>query len=177
MSMLAADGRFREKGSKVEPDGVSFVGDPGKTDQSQAEECDVNRIVDRFMKTGVLPGTDAQAIYGDFSSPVDLQQALEIVNRAEEQFGSLTAQVRKRFNNDPAEFLAFCSDPGNGEEMVRLGLAERRAEGEVEADPVEAPLTRRSGQPRASGGQGRPPSPAGLPAKAKPGDAGEGGDA
>lgn len=102
--------------------GVSFH-DESLTDQSQADDCDVNRIVDRFHKTGVLPGVDVQRMYGDFSSVFDFQQALDTVHHAQAQFDALDAKVRKRFDNDPAKFLEFVSHPKNAQEMVDLGLA------------------------------------------------------
>lgn len=103
--------------------GVSFEGDPGMTDQSQTEDCDVNKIVDRFMKTGVLPGVDVERVYGDFSAVTDYHQAMNVISHAQQQFEGLDAKVRKRFGNDPAEFLAFCNDPKNAQELVKLGLA------------------------------------------------------
>lgn len=124
--------KIRDHFSPSEDPGVDFTGDPGLTDESQAAECDVNRIVERFMKTGVLPGTDVQGLYGDFSSVPDYQKALDVVMQAEEQFANLDAKVRSRFDNDPEKFLAFATDPKNGQEMVDLGLATVRPEKDVE---------------------------------------------
>lgn len=108
--------------------GIDFTDDPGRTDPSQAKDCDVNLIVMRFMKTGILPQA-RQGIYGDFSEVPDYQTALGIIKQAEEQFAGLTAQVRKRFGNDPAEFLQFCNDPKNKAEMISLGLAKETPNG------------------------------------------------
>ena len=60
-----------------------------------------------------------------FSAVPDFQEALNIVNEANALFGSLSSDVRKRFDNDPAKFLEFCNDPANGDELVSLGLRER----------------------------------------------------
>lgn len=109
----------------VDP-GLDCTGDPGMTDQSQAADCDVNKIVDRYMKTGVLPGTDVEGLYGDFVDVTDFQTSMNIVIRAQEQFDALDAKVRKRFGNDPSEFLAFCNDPSNAKELVSLGLGTLR---------------------------------------------------
>lgn len=100
--------------------------DKSLTDDSQAKDCDVNIIVARFMKTGVLPGVDVERVYGDFSTVPQYQEAMNIAIKAQEQFDGLEAHVRKRFSNDPSEFLAFVNDPKNGEEMVKLGLAIKR---------------------------------------------------
>lgn len=127
--------------------------EPSLADQSQAKDCDVNVIVARFMKTGVLPGVNKQALYGDFSDVGSYQEACNIVLHAQQQFESLSADVRKRFGNDPAEFLAFCSDPQNKPEMIKLGL-------------VEAPALGPDGKPlgEASSASGNTPAEGAAPA-------------
>lgn len=101
-----------------------MVFDPGLTKQADRDACDINLILARYEKTGVLPDMIRQdARYGDFSNVPTYQEAMEVVFRSQEQFGALSARVRERFHNDPAEMLAFCSDPKNAAEMVQLGLA------------------------------------------------------
>jgi len=167
MSMLNEQGKLKAHvkpvcrdglAESVDP-GLSFKDDPGRTDQSQAAACNVNSIMERFLRTGVLPGVDAPRLYGDFSDVPDYHEAMGIVARANEQFAGLNAQVRARFSNDPALFLAFCNDPGNAQEMIKLGLA-------TEAPPA-APKGN-SGDPRASGGAQTPPLPAAPEGKATP---------
>lgn len=94
------------------------------TKQSDAESADINNIVQKYLQTGVAPGMAGDPIYGDFDDVVDFQAALDIVARGNAQFAGLEANVRSRFNNDPAQFLEFVNDPSNGEEMVKMGLAE-----------------------------------------------------
>lgn len=92
--------------------------------QSDKDSCDINLIMKRYEATGQLPDLIARdARYGDFSSVPSYQEALEIVSKAEEQFGLLPAVVRDRFANNPEEMLRFCADSRNHEEMVRMGLA------------------------------------------------------
>jgi len=118
-------------------DGSVVICPPGCTDQSQAKDCDVNAIVDRFARTGILPGADLPRLYSDFSSVPDYQEALNRVIHAQSQFDSLDAHVRKRFANDPAQFLEFMSDERNAKEMVDLGLARIRQPSP--ASPVSKP--------------------------------------
>lgn len=108
--------------------GLDFTGDPGMTDPSQAAELDVNWIVDRFTKTGILPGVDIPRVYGDLSDVPSYMDALEIITRASEQFDSLNAVVRKRFDNDPVLFLEFMErdDEEATKERLSLGLATLR---------------------------------------------------
>lgn len=96
---------------------VSFV------QQHAKDECDVNTIMRRFEETGQLPGLiRGNPEYGDFSDPVDYQEALNITIKASEQFEALPAAARKRFDNNPKNFLEFCGNAANKEEMAELGL-------------------------------------------------------
>lgn len=110
----------------------------GRTRQSEADACDVNRIVDRYRRTGVIPSDARNALFLDVSSVVDYRDALDRVSRAQEAFMQLPAKVRARFANDPAEFLDFCSDPANREEMKALGLMEEAMPVEPAEPPVKA---------------------------------------
>ena len=107
---------------------------PSLTKQSFKDECDINNIVSRFDKTGVL---DHEALvkpkFGDFLGVSDYQTALNQVIEAEEAFEALPAKVRARFDNQPADFLEFCSDEKNYDEMVELGLIEPTNK------PIESP--------------------------------------
>jgi len=98
---------------------------PSKADPSQVAECDVNNILKRYARTGVLPGVNVQSVYADVSTSGDYQHSLDLVINAQQQFDSLDAHTRKRFGNDPAEFLAFVEDPKNGEALIKMGLATR----------------------------------------------------
>lgn len=101
--------------------------DSSKTKQSFKEECDINNILARYQTTGVLPDLILEnPQYGDFSEVPDYHQALNLVSKAHEQFASLDAQVRSRFDNDPAKFLDFATNPQNTHEMVKMGLAVAR---------------------------------------------------
>ena len=99
--------------------------DPSLAQQHFAEECDINYIVERFGVTGQLPENNRpMPTYGDFTGVSDYRQALEAVSQAQEAFMSLPANVRERFDNDPALFVDFCSstDPADRSEAIELGL-------------------------------------------------------
>lgn len=93
------------------------------TKQSFKDECDINKIMEKFQKTGVLNHYASHApTYGD-ASPVEYLDALLVISTANEMFADLPASVRKRFNNNPEEFLEFAQDPKNVKQMRELGLA------------------------------------------------------
>lgn len=113
---------------------VSTEGAETRVKQSFKEECDVNTIMSRFKRTGSLEHVaPSLGAYRDVSEAVGYQEALHIVMAAEQAFMNLPAKIRKRFDNDPREFLEFCEDSENLEELRELGLAEA-AQGDP--DPV-----------------------------------------
>lgn len=121
--------------------GLDCSGDISLVQQHAKDECDINKIVEKHQRTGVLPVNQQQPVYGDFSSPVEFQEAMNIVNTAKAAFESLDAKVRKQFDNNPAEFLAFVDDPANAEELVKMGLREPKPvfEGDEKKGASEAP--------------------------------------
>lgn len=96
--------------------------DESKTKQSFAEECDINTIVRRFHLTGELPTNVRMPTYQDFVGVFDFHSAMNAIVQASEAFDEMPAEVRARFHNEPAEFVAFCSDEANRPEAERLGL-------------------------------------------------------
>jgi len=96
--------------------------DPTKTQQHQAEETDINYIVNRYMRTGELPNRPLPPMQGDFTDAPDMQRAMDLVVEARNAFMQQPADVRSRFNNNPVEFVNFCSNEKNRDEMRRLGL-------------------------------------------------------
>jgi len=97
--------------------------DASLTQQQFKEESDINTIVSRFMKSGVLPDSINMPQYMDYEGVFDFQSAMNTVRQADENFMRMDAKVRARFNNSPQEFLEFFGNPENTEEAIRLGLA------------------------------------------------------
>lgn len=95
-----------------------------RTRQSEAAACNINNIMRRYEKTGVIPPAKRNAFYADVSTMGDYRTALHQVQSAQDYFMSLPAKLRSRFENDAAAFLDFVSDPANRDEMVELGLIE-----------------------------------------------------
>ena len=111
--------------------------DPSLTQQQFKEESDINTIVDRFMKSGVLPTPANMPQYVDFEGIFDFQTAMNAVRAADENFMRMDAKVRSRFNNSPQEFLEFFANPENIPEAIRLGLAIPPAVAETQVSAAE----------------------------------------
>lgn len=97
--------------------------DDSRAIQSQRDEADINTIVKRFGVTGQLPQNVRAPTYGDFDTVMTYQDAQNAIIAANKSFMAMSADVRKRFDNDPAKFVEFCSDSKNLDEMRKLGLA------------------------------------------------------
>lgn len=105
---------------------------PSRTKQAFRDECDINKIMQRFkkvMNSDYLSRFNSYVggQFGDFSGVSDYRTAIEQVSQARGVFDALPAKVRARFGNDPAQFLDFVQNPKNVDEMVSLGLATKRA--------------------------------------------------
>lgn len=109
------------------------------TRQSDFEGSDINAIMKRFEKTGVLPLDTREALFTDVSGIGSYRDAMEVVMRAQEGFLALSPAIRERFGNDPVAFLDFTSDPKNMAELEAMGvLAAPEAEPVVAAPAAEA---------------------------------------
>ena len=135
MFRSAYDGK--QKAADV--DALDFDGDPGYTKQEFKEECDINVIMSKYTKFGVMPPIQ-EGQWGDFTNVPDLLEAQQIVQRAAEDFSELSSAVRERFSNDPVKLMSFLSDDKNRDEAIKLGLiAPPKVEAPVVPVPAPAP--------------------------------------
>lgn len=109
--------------------------EPTLTQQQFKDSCDINLILDRYMKTGELPINHKVGRYLDLSELPDYQGALDTVMRAEAAFMDLPAKLRERFQNDPSQLLNFLNNPQNNDEAIQLGLIEPKTNPNQTNDP------------------------------------------
>ncbi len=97
---------------------------PGKslTEKAHAGQTNINDIVRKYQKTGVLPEPVSNGVYGDFSTATDYHDAQNRLIAAKDQFMALPADVRSLFDNDPGHMFEFVNDPENAEECREIGL-------------------------------------------------------
>lgn len=95
---------------------------PSLTRQSAKDECDINQIVKKHLAGQVSSFVNKnEPRYEDYTG-FDFQAAMNTVASASEMFADLPAVIRKRFQNDPVEFMNFVHDPENIEEGRKLGI-------------------------------------------------------
>ena len=105
------------------PHAIVFNEDRNSAKQSFRDECDINKIMARFQKTGILDHYTKHAPEYQDIPAIEYLDALNIVATAETMFEELPSEARKRFENSPDKFLDFVQDPENLAEMRKMGLA------------------------------------------------------
>jgi phage internal scaffolding protein len=110
--------------------------EPSLAQQHYKDECDINTILERFNVTGMLPQSPVSPQYGDFSGITDYHSALNAVIAAQDQFDGLPAQIRARFENEPAKLIEFLEDENNRQEAEELGIVAKAISGEMAQSTV-----------------------------------------
>lgn len=126
--------------------------DPSLAVQASKDECDINNIVKKYLRTGELPG-QREGIYADLSGFGDLRDMMHAVNEAQQAFMELPAEVRRFFDNDPTKLVEFAQDDRNYDKAVELGLIDKRS-----SPPAPAPGAGSSPAPQPSAGDKQPAS-------------------
>lgn len=108
------------------------------TQQSFAEDAKIQNIVKKYDSQGFFDTINRNpAQYHDFSEVTDLQNAMEKIDEAHENFMTIPSTIRERFHNNAHEFYQFASDQNNFDELIDMGLATRTVAEEVSSPVVE----------------------------------------
>jgi len=106
------------------------TGQVSKTRQSEMDNCDINKIMERFNREGKLPVIQTvPPRYGDARTP-DFQTAKAIIIEAEHAFQKLPSATRKHFNFDPGLYMEAILNPSpeQAKKLLELGvIVERQA--------------------------------------------------
>ena len=133
--------------------------DVGKTRQSEKDSCDINLIVAKARETGFVGHVNRATGHFGVHTGIDFREAMQAIGEAYDAFGELPAEVRRRFDNDPATLIDFIDNPDNLEEAVELGLMDA---------PAPPPDTGRKRKPKAA--QPTPPEGGDPPASSSDGE-------
>ncbi len=89
----------------------------GRTIQSYADECDINKIMARAQKSGTISHLQQyEGVYADFSD-FDFFEQTQKLTQGREIFDALPAELRREFNQSPAQFFTYVNDPANIKEL------------------------------------------------------------
>lgn len=132
MSRAYAEAKAKKPNAKKDTilKDISPVYGPGRTKQSFKDSTDINKIMDKARKTGVVTHVGKYGSeYGDYSDVPDLMEAHERLQRANEIFEDLPGEVRREFKQSPADFFAWVNDPDNADKLEsKLGNIARRGD-------------------------------------------------
>jgi len=119
---LIQPGRFLSAYSYKTKVMVECPPDSPFTRQEFKQECDINYILSQYeLGYEITHINEAAPQYMDCSAET-FREHMDYIAGAFSMFEELPAKLRARFDNDPAEFLDFCSQEKNRPEMAQLGL-------------------------------------------------------
>ncbi len=99
----------------------------GRTKQSFKDSCDINKLLEKGAKAGGLSHLQRHgARYGDFAN-IDWENLPLQLAEGNQVFQELPAELKKEFNQNPAEFFNYVTDPQNEGRLHELlpAIAER----------------------------------------------------
>jgi len=117
-------------------------GDGPGAKQSMKDECDVNKIVERFQKSGLISHLGAGVpAFVDVSELGDYRSVIEQVRSVEAYFAGLPAKVRSVFKNDARSFMDYLETAPTVQDLEEVGLdaIEGRLSAIEDRPPVEEP--------------------------------------
>jgi len=118
------------------------------TKQEYGDETNINTIVERWAKTGLLTSMNTGTpLYADVSEVPDFRGSLDVIRKTQEAFDSLPPKLREKFNNSAEQLIDFISKAENRQEAVKLGLIQD--EGIQTPKGEKTPLESKPGAPPA----------------------------
>ena len=92
------------------------------TEQHHKRECDINLIIDKYDKHGLIKHVNEfEQQFGDMTGN-DFKLMNDQIAHAKSMFGLLPWEIRERFQNNPQYLLSFMEKPENRAEAIKLGL-------------------------------------------------------
>ena len=82
------------------------VGDKSRTKQSETEKTNINTIMRKYNKTGVIDHwNDNRPTFGDVSMSQGLHKNMIAAEQASDEFDKLDSHVRRAADNNPVRLL------------------------------------------------------------------------
>lgn len=110
---------------KIKKDSDGNITNPqvkSRTKQAELDYADINTIIANGIQNRPIPINAQTAIFSDFTQDEDFHQMQNKVAAFKQEFEAQPSNIRSRFENDPAKFLAFMRDTNNKEEAIKMGI-------------------------------------------------------
>ncbi|WP_176202978.1 hypothetical protein [Salmonella enterica] len=141
--------------------GVVFE-EPTMTQQHFRDECDVNKIVERAIRTGdaTVFTSDQRGEFYDAGAITDYADAMAMIDDVNDDFNSLPSALRFQFDNSVSKYVEWMCNPLNWDKARELGLLSggETPEGSPSVPAPASPREREQAEP-ANNDAGAPASP------------------
>jgi len=94
----------------------------GLTKQSFKDECDINHIMAKYLKSGSVEHQNLATPNYGYAAAIDFRESMQIVTEAQHAFDGLPSEVRAEFSNDAARYLDYL-DSTDRAELIERGFA------------------------------------------------------
>ena len=79
-----------------------FKNAPSRTKQAFREECNINKIMAKYQKTGIIDHLNKYEGRYDMADGETFQEAMNLITDAQTMFNDLPSSIRNEFENNPA---------------------------------------------------------------------------
>lgn len=134
--------KIRNKFSNIDPV-YAPVGEEDKTQQHFRDECNINQIIAKYNKTGIIQHVSRnRQRFGEFMDLADHAINLDKVAKAQQSFDQLPSAIRNEFGNSITGFFEFIKKPQNKQQCIDWGIFDAPKENPKAAvQPAGVPST------------------------------------
>ncbi|QIR82400.1 internal scaffolding protein [Chicken microvirus mg8_109] len=126
---MSTDATIYSRYNRPVVSGVKFD-KPSITQQHFKEQCDINRILDAYRVKARAMGVSVVELmpklgseqFADVSNVDDYLTAQNRIAQVNQMFEALPAEVRRSYDDDPANFVAALADSQNYRKFADLGI-------------------------------------------------------
>lgn len=128
---------------------------PTRTQKSFQRSADINNIVSRYTKSGIL-ATDPssqptrQMIFQDLRKRYDFYEVNKMVSAARSEFELLPSADRAKFANSVEVFVDWLSDPSNMDDAIENGYIPDNPDEQTEVKKIEPEVVQKEVPPNES---------------------------
>lgn len=93
----------------------------GRTKQAFKDQTDINKLLAKAARGDTISHLAKHgAVYGDFTDIDDLLVAQQRLAKGQEIFDALPGEIKREFNQNPAEFFNFVNNPANQDKLPEV---------------------------------------------------------
>lgn len=123
---------------------LDFEDTISKTEQHHLESCNMQFIMSRAQKTGMIDHIrNDQPRYVDLVDKVDYLESMKVIAEANSVFESLPAKIRERFENRAENFLEYIQEEENVQKLAKENVQVEDLTTDIEEEiitPVVEPV-------------------------------------